>query len=104
MPPRREDDLDEKPPRADLEKRMWGRLDPNDPEVQIWLLAQRIDALTREKEELERRDRDKEARIAKMEKSFNMGAGMLILLPVIGTAIGIIATYAKVIFKPWSGP
>lgn len=112
MPPRHEDEIDLR--RQDMQRRVFTAPDLNDPAVQVLLLAQRVETLGREKEAIERQleatkqNYDKriagaEARIAKMEKSFNMGAGMLILLPVLGTVVGIVITYAKTIFRPWTG-
>lgn len=88
--------------------------DPNDPEVQILLLAQRVETLGKEKEALERalekehkereaREKKFDERISAMEKSFQRGAGILLVLPFLGTAIGIILAYGKVIFAPWTG-
>lgn len=65
-----------------------------DPDARIKLLAYRVSTLTREKEALE-------VRVAKMEKSFNMGAGILLVLPVLGSAIGLILAFGKFIFAPW---
>lgn len=67
----------------------------SDPESRIKFLAYRVSVLTREKESLE-------VRVAKMEKSFNMGAGILLVLPVLGSAIGLILAFGKVIFAPWT--
>lgn len=89
------------------------RFNPNDPAVQILLLAQRVETLGREKEELERdlereraerenHEKDMDKRIAKMERSFQRGAGIIMILPVLGTAVGILIAYGKVIFAPWT--
>lgn len=89
------------------------RFNPNDPAVQILLLAQRVENLGREKEELERdlereraerenHEKDMDKRIAKMERSFQRGAGIIMILPVLGTAVGILIAYGKVIFAPWT--
>lgn len=89
------------------------RFNPNDPAVQILLLAQRVENLGREKEELERdlereraerenHEKDMDKRIAKMERSFQRGAGIIMILPVLGTAMGILIAYGKVIFAPWT--
>lgn len=47
--------------------------DPEQPAAKIWFMAQRIDALTREKEELEDFKRDAEARLRKIEALFTHG-------------------------------
>lgn len=80
----------------------------NNPLFQVKLLAGRVDVLTKEKEDIEQDLRDErkkrgdlETRVATMEKSFQRGAGALIVLPIIGTFIGIVLAYGKVIFKPW---
>lgn len=65
-----------------------------DPESKIKFLAYRVAVLGREKEELEER-------IAKIEKSFNMGAGILLILPVLGSIVGMVFAFGKQIFKPW---
>lgn len=112
-------------PGSDAEQqRLWNKLvaaanaessfNPNDPNVQLLLLSQRVENLGREKEALERaleREREERAghesefeeRIAAIEKSFQRGAGVLLVLPFLGTALGIIFAYGKVIFAPWTG-
>lgn len=80
-------------------------LNPNDPAVQLFMLGQRLETLTKEKEELERYIESVNERLAKMEKSFNMGAGVLMILPVLGGIVGTLLAYGKVIFRPWTtGP
>jgi phosphoribosylaminoimidazole (AIR) synthetase len=69
--------------------------DTADPEVRLRLLAYRVSVLTREKENLE-------VRVAKMEKSFNMGAGILLVLPMLGSLVAIMMAYGRAIFKPWT--
>lgn len=92
----------------------WNDFNPNNPYTQLALLAQRVDNLGKEKEELEngllqeRRERaeheaDLEKRLAKIENSFQRGAGVLMVLPIVGTVVGILFAYGKVIFRPWSG-
>jgi hypothetical protein len=36
-----------------------------------------------------------------MERTFQRGAGALIVLPVIGTIVGLLLAYGSVIFRPW---
>lgn len=97
------------------------RFDPNDPAVQILLLAQRVENLGREKEGIERdlereradrenseketqkREKELETRIAKIEGSLGKGAGILIGLASIGTIGGFLLAYGKTIFAPWAG-
>lgn len=84
---------------------------PNNPYTALALLGERVNNLGKEKEALER-DLEKErkdraaleTRVAAMERSFQRGAGVLMVLPIVGTAIGILLAYGKAIFKPWTGP
>lgn len=87
--------------------------DANDPNVQILLLAQRVENLGREKEVLERalekevserikNERETQERLIKMEKAFQRGAGIMMILPFAGTAIGLLLAYGKIIFAPWT--
>jgi uncharacterized protein YheU (UPF0270 family) len=77
-------------------------------------LAQRVDNLCKEKEELERalgkerterseHEAELEVRLAKIENSFQKGAGILMVLPVLGTIFGLLVAYGKTIFAPWTG-
>lgn len=83
---------------------------PNNPYTALALLGMRVDNLGKEKEALER-DLEKERinrseleeRVAAMEKSFQRGAGILMVLPILGTVIAIFLAYGKAIFKPWTG-
>lgn len=77
-------------------------LNPNDPAVQLFMLGERVTALTKEKEELEGHLESLNIRVAKMEKSFNMGAGVLMILPILGGIVGTLLAYGKVIFRPWT--
>lgn len=77
--------------------------DPNNPYTAIALLGERVKNLGIEKEALERREEALEKRIAKMENSFQRGAGILMVLPIIGTIAGLIIAYGKVLLRPWSG-
>lgn len=90
-------------PPEDDHLRFYKEFSEDDPLFQVKLLAQRVDALTREKEEIEGEQRDLEKRVADMEKSFQRGAGALIVLPIFGALIGIIFAYGKIIFAPWLG-
>jgi hypothetical protein len=88
----------------------WESIDSNDPRVQIILLASRVETLGKEKEALERELEKEdlkiqalEERVLKMENSFQRGAGILLVLPFIGTAIGLVLAYGKTIFAPWTG-
>jgi hypothetical protein len=89
-------------------------IDPHDHRVQIALLAMRVDNLGKEKEaierdlEQERAEREKHEieltrRVETMEKSFQRGAGIIMVLPILGTVIGILLAYGKQIFAPWTG-
>lgn len=91
------------------------RFDPNDPAVQILLLAQRVENLGKEKEAIERElereraerensEKDLEQRIAKIEGSLGKGAGILIGLAAVGTIGGTLMAYGKTIFAPWMRP
>lgn len=88
--------------------RPYMEFDESDPRFQVRILSMRVDALTREKEGIEAELRDErderkklDDRVAAMEKSFQRGAGALIVLPVIGTLIGLLFAYGRVIFSPW---
>jgi F0F1-type ATP synthase assembly protein I len=82
---------------------------PNNPYTALALLGMRVDNLGKEKEALERDLRDErkdradlEERVAAMERAFQRGAGILMVIPVLGTLIGILLTYGKTIFAPWT--
>jgi hypothetical protein len=83
---------------------------PNNPYTALALLGERVNNLGKEKEALER-DLEKEAkqrsdleeRVAAMERSFQRGAGVLMVIPILGTAIGLLVAYGKIIFAPWTG-
>jgi hypothetical protein len=70
--------------------------DTSEPRVQIKMLAYRVAVLTREKEALE-------TRVAKMERSFNMGAGVLLVLPILGSIMGLLIAFGKGLLAPWFG-
>lgn len=82
---------------------------PNNPYTAVALLGMRVDNLGKEKEALERdlehergERSDLEKRVAIMERSFQRGAGILMVLPIVGTLVGIFLTYGKAIFRPWT--
>ena len=90
-----------------------GEFDEGDLRYQIKILGFRVEALTKEKEDIERamekeralreqHEKDFETRVAKMETSFQRGAGMMMLLPIVGTIVGMLFAYGKTIFKPWT--
>lgn len=64
------------------------------PEEKIRFLAYRVQVLTKENEDLE-------DRVGKLEKTFHMGAGILLVIPVIGSAVGVVIAFGQKIFKPW---
>lgn len=87
----------------------FNEFNPNNPYTQLALLAQRVDNLGKEKEAIEQDLRDERAvavalekRVAAMEKSFQRGAGVLMVIPIIGTLIGILIAYGGKIFAPWA--
>lgn len=82
--------------------RIYKEFNENDPDFLIRILSMRVDALVKEKEELEEKERDLEKRMERMERSFQRGAGILLVLPFLGTAAGILIAYGKVIFAPWT--
>ena len=70
----------------------------------------RVDNLSKEKEALEReleKERDDcarlERRVLAMERSFQRAAGILIVLPILGTVVGIFLAYGKAIFAAGPG-
>ena len=85
-----------------VDKKWRQALHPEDPEVQVYVLASRVEALTKEKEKLEKDYTSLNTRVLKMEKSFDRGAGILLVMPVIGAAIGLLLSYWKVLSKPWT--
>ena len=68
--------------------------DTSNPEVRMRILAYRVSVLVREKEDIE-------LRLAKMEKVYNMGAGILWTIPFVAGAFGFLVSYWKLIFSPW---
>lgn len=84
--------------------RTYKEFDENDPAFLIRILSLRVDALTKEKEDLEKREQNLEERIAKIEGALGRGAGILIGLSAVGTMVGLLGAYGKAIFKPWNTP
>lgn len=82
--------------------RTYKEFDENDPAFQVRILSIRVDALTKEKEDLERRLGDDEKRISKIEGSLGKGAGIMIGLASIGSIGGLLLAYGKTIFAPWA--
>lgn len=81
-----------------------------DPRVLVRVLSGRVARLTIEKEQLERKlDANDELikslskRVEKMETVHKMGAGIAIIIPIIGAAITLLLAKGTVIFKPWFG-
>ena len=83
--------------------RLYKEFDENDPAYLIRILSIRVDALTKEKEEIEEKERKLEARISKIEGSLGKGAGILIGLATVGTIGGALMAWGKTIFAPWMG-
>ena len=88
-----------------VDPRQYMEFDEDDPRFQVKILSIRLDNLGKEKEAIEKelaeeRDERKklDERVAKMEKSFQRGAGMMIMMPVLGTVIGFAFAYAKILF------
>ena len=81
--------------------RLYKEFDENDPSFLIRILTLRVDAITKEKEELEEKERKLEERISKIEGSLGKGAGILIGLASVGSIGGLLAAYGKTIFAPW---
>jgi hypothetical protein len=78
-----------------------GEWDENDPRFGIRLLSLRVEQLVKEKAEDELKLSELTKRVASMEKTFQRGAGALIVMPIIGTIVGLLFAYGSVIFKPW---
>ncbi len=96
-----------------------GEFHERDPSYQLGVLSTRVGNLGKEKERLEadlrderserRKERDAlqaeinklEDRLAAIEKSFQRGFGMLLIIPVIGSIAGFVFAYGKMIFGPW---
>jgi hypothetical protein len=83
--------------------RVYKEFDENDPAFLIRILSLRVDALTKEKEDMEEKERNLERRIAKLEASYGKGAGILIGLGFVGTIGGVLMAYGRSILAPWTG-
>lgn len=88
--------------------------DENSAAYKVRILALRVDnlgkekemierELEREREERERHEADLEKRIEKIEKSFQRGAGIMMIIPLLGGVVGFLIAYGKTILKPWTG-
>ena len=91
--------------------KQWMEWDEDDPRFQVRILGMRVDALTKEKEAIEEMLREErierkaiDLRVASMEKTFQRGAGMMIIIPVLGAIFGTLVAYGKFIFGPWFKP
>lgn len=98
------------PDKPYTDPRQFMEFDEDDPRFQVRILSMRVDALTKEKEAIEvelheeRDERKKlDERVAAMEKTFQRGAGIMLMLPIFGAALGLLLAYGKVIFAPWTG-
>lgn len=76
----------------------------DDPAFQVRILALRIDALTKEKEQIESRLNKDEERLETIERSLGKGAGIMIGLATVGTVGGVLMAWGKTIFAPWIKP
>lgn len=90
----------------------YDQIDPSDQKTQIALLAMRVENLGREKESLEEDldqeraerlnyEKETELRLANIEKSFQKGAGIIMVFPILAGGIGLLIAYGKKIFAPW---
>ena len=73
-----------------IDPRIYMEFDESDARYQVRILAIRVDVLTKEKIALEHELKDErderkklDERVARMEKSFQRGAGALIVLPIL---------------------
>jgi hypothetical protein len=73
----------------------------NNSLFQVRLLAQRVEALGREKEQLETDIQLHDHRLRNIERNLSMGWGVLIVMPILGAVLGFLFAYGKIIFKPW---
>lgn len=89
-------------PERETPSAMFGEFKEDDPRVAVKILAFRVDALTREKEDIEKTAKALELRLAAMERTFQRGAGAMIVIPVVGAIVGFLFAYGKVIFAPWT--
>ncbi len=91
-----------------VDPKVFMEFDEDDPRFQVRILGMRVDALTKEKEEIEKELQEEKAerkeldrRVASMERTFQRGAGIAIALPILGTIFGLLLAYGKTIFAPW---
>lgn len=89
--------------------RQYMEFDEDDPRFQVKILGMRVDALTKEKEAIESELQEERTerkllddRVAKMEQTFQRGAGAMIVIPIVGAIIGFLFAYGRVIFAPWT--
>ncbi len=72
----------------------------------VHLLAERIRNLTNEVRQLKAMlaadKRDLITRLSKLEVTYQRVFGIILVFPVLGAALGFVATYWTVLFKPWS--
>lgn len=78
-----------------------GEFEERNALFQVKLLAQRVDNLGREKEALERSHEKLDSRLDRIEHALAVGWGILIVFPLLGTVLGFLFAYGKVIFGPW---
>lgn len=104
-PSDRDDDEDGRERARQRERiRLWETFDPQNPAVQILLLSARVDALTKENSAYLNKCMDLDKRVGELEGALKKGAGILIGLTTVGTALGILLAYGKTIFAPWLRP
>lgn len=77
-------------------------LSPEDPRVQVYILADRVEKLTKEKEVLEKQYAEVNARLSRLETAYDKGSGILLMLPVIGAVMAFLMAYWEKITKPWT--
>lgn len=79
------------------------QFDEESAEFKVRLLAERVAVLTKEKEAIETVCRDLEKRLRDLEGAYQRGAGVLLVIPFIGAAIGLVLAYGKSTMKNWIG-
>lgn len=78
-----------------------GEFEEQNALFQVRLLAQRVETLGREKEEIEVSLGAHDTRLRKIENIISVGWGMLIVFGVLGAVLGFLFSNHKIIFKPW---